>query len=127
MQIRLGSGFDALRQCPDALRAPSPSRAGDGAVRVPHNAEMSSLPKEWGWDKEQPRGALLLSSPCTFQDMSLACEGSPDTHTPKHMMSAAAGDRQDPALVPGLWPESLAAPDPTCNLHQLISSSSCLN
>lgn len=28
--------------------------------------------------------------------------------------------------MPALWPEPLAAPDPACNLYQLISSSLCL-
>lgn len=93
---------------------------------MPHTAELSPLPRERGWAKEQPQGPLLLSPPCTFQDKSLVCKGSPATHTPDPVTAAAAGQTGQAAPTPALWPEPLAAPDPTCNLHQLISSSLCL-
>lgn len=73
--------LSAPRQCPDAVRAPGPSRTRVGAVRVPHTAETSPVPREWGWAKEESQGPLLLSSPCPFQDKSLVCRGSPATHT----------------------------------------------
>lgn len=114
--------LSAPRQCPDAVRAPAPSRPRVAAVRMPHAAEMSPLPRERGWAKEQPQGPLLLSS-WTFQDKSLTCKGSPATNSKTDDNCCSRGQTGQYALMPALWPESLAAPDPACNLHQFISSS----
>ena len=89
---------------------------------------MSLLPREPGWGTAQPQGPLLPPSPCRLQDKPLCLRGLPATrsHPKTGDDCCSRGQTGRHVHVPALWLESSAAPDPTCNLWQLISSSSCL-